>query len=225
MFDSSFGLHFSLLFFRRSPRSGLSRRQLVRTDAASSGGRVSGDGAGSQAGTTCSGTSTGTTRYNREQHIIYTTRDAVQQHTIAWTNSEKSRRPARVEREVASCATRLTHFLSLDFVCVLCVCTPADTGAGAEPFTSAPAPASYGAVTSSIGGKSSGSTLSQSQIAPDDDIGHLSIHRPDGDWTLSHPIWRESYLADVHFTHLPPTCIRDKLALWTIKAIRFNFDW
>jgi len=56
-------------------------------------------------------------------------------------------------------------------------------------------------------------------------ISEPSIKRPDRDWTLMHPLWHGEYVNRVTYTHLPPQEFVDKLALNTIKLIRFNFDW
>jgi hypothetical protein len=52
-----------------------------------------------------------------------------------------------------------------------------------------------------------------------------SIKRTDEDWTLIHPLWKDTYVNRVSYTHMPPNSLSDKLAMWTIQAIRFNFDW
>ncbi|KAL6048841.1 inducible alternative oxidase 2 [Balamuthia mandrillaris] len=44
-------------------------------------------------------------------------------------------------------------------------------------------------------------------------------------YTLPHPIWDEEYLRAVEITHKEPECLTDRLALWTIRLMRFNFDW
>ncbi|KAL0486698.1 alternative mitochondrial oxidase [Acrasis kona] len=45
------------------------------------------------------------------------------------------------------------------------------------------------------------------------------------DYNLPHPLWNESYIWNVAHQHKPPTTLIDKLALYTIRTIRFNFDW
>eukprot|EP00743_Colponemidia_sp_Colp-15_P003014 GILK01003259.1.p2 GENE.GILK01003259.1~~GILK01003259.1.p2 ORF type:complete len:328 (+),score=37.35 GILK01003259.1:2074-3057(+) len=45
------------------------------------------------------------------------------------------------------------------------------------------------------------------------------------DYNLPHPIWHGEYVYRVKPTHRPPEDLIDKLALATIRATRFNFDW
>ncbi|PRP89567.1 alternative oxidase, mitochondrial-like [Planoprotostelium fungivorum] len=44
-------------------------------------------------------------------------------------------------------------------------------------------------------------------------------------YNLPHPLWRNEYIWRVKVTHKPTEGLSDRLALLTIKAIRFNFDW
>jgi hypothetical protein len=105
--------------------------------------------------------------------------------------------------------TRFVLFSSILFVIVFA----ADTGVGASPVIPEPeALRAAGTIEVSIDGEASPMSVP-------------SIHRADKDWTLMHPIWKHEYVNQVHYTHLPPQSLADKLALYTIKAIRFNFDW
>ncbi|KAL0481654.1 alternative oxidase, mitochondrial [Acrasis kona] len=45
------------------------------------------------------------------------------------------------------------------------------------------------------------------------------------DYNLPHPLWNHDYVWNVQHQHTPPANLTDKLALWTIRTIRFNFDW
>jgi len=45
------------------------------------------------------------------------------------------------------------------------------------------------------------------------------------DYLLPHPIWKGHYVEKIKSTHRLPETFSDQLALYTIKAIRFNFDW
>ena len=96
--------------------------------------------------------------------------------------------------------------------CVLCLWRVADSGAGSHLVKPSVVP---GTVNVLIGG----------EAAPEQQISQPSIARPDGDWTLMHPLWKDNYVHQVTYTHLPPVAFVDKLALWTIRLIRFNFDW
>lgn len=40
-----------------------------------------------------------------------------------------------------------------------------------------------------------------------------------------HPLWKDTYVNQVAYTHLPPQTTVDSMAFWTIRLIRFNFDW
>jgi len=58
----------------------------------------------------------------------------------------------------------------------------------------------------------------------------LKISRPSqetgGDYLLPHPIWEGEYVNKVEVDkHHPPADFVDKSALYTIKTLRFNFDW
>jgi hypothetical protein len=57
-------------------------------------------------------------------------------------------------------------------------------------------------------------------------VSEPSIQRKNkDDWSLMHPLWKNEYVNRVAYTHLPPKDFIDSLALNTIRAIRFNFDW
>lgn len=45
------------------------------------------------------------------------------------------------------------------------------------------------------------------------------------DYLLPHPLWTYSQLLSVHPVHRPPESNLDSLAYWTIRTMRFNFDW
>eukprot|EP00742_Colponemidia_sp_Colp-10_P000883 GILJ01000959.1.p1 GENE.GILJ01000959.1~~GILJ01000959.1.p1 ORF type:complete len:337 (+),score=48.11 GILJ01000959.1:50-1012(+) len=45
------------------------------------------------------------------------------------------------------------------------------------------------------------------------------------DYNLPHPIWHNEYVYRVETTFRPPEDFVDKMALNTIRAMRFNFDW
>lgn len=89
----------------------------------------------------------------------------------------------------------------------------ADTGLGATPIvgevTSPP-----GTIDVTIGGERG----YEEGAVP-------SLNRKDNDWTMSHPIWKGESAMKVRYTHMPPKDNLDLLAMWTIKTIRFNFDW
>lgn len=89
----------------------------------------------------------------------------------------------------------------------------ADTGAGAEPFLGGVVPPP-GSIDVTIGGERG----YEEGATP-------SVPRSDGDWTMSHPIWKGESADKVRYTHMPPKDFVDNLALWTIRTIRFNFDW
>jgi len=44
-------------------------------------------------------------------------------------------------------------------------------------------------------------------------------------YTLPHPIWQNEYVDAVEINHTPPENLTDKLALYTVRLMRFNFDW
>jgi len=95
----------------------------------------------------------------------------------------------------------------------------ADTGVGAQMVVpSVDALRAAGTIDVTIDGQSAEASISDSVSSP-------SINRPDKDWTLMHPIWKNEYVHRVTYTHLPPQDFVDRLALNTIRAIRFNFDW
>lgn len=88
---------------------------------------------------------------------------------------------------------------------------------GSQPLSSAAPPP--GTIDVTIGGESSSATEA------DYNRGAVpSVKRDDKDWTLSHPIWHGESVRLVRYTHFPPPDTTSKLALWTIRAIRFNFD-
>jgi hypothetical protein len=39
------------------------------------------------------------------------------------------------------------------------------------------------------------------------------------------PLWSNEYIDDVRITHLEPERVVDRLAMWTVRVMRFNFDW
>jgi hypothetical protein len=45
------------------------------------------------------------------------------------------------------------------------------------------------------------------------------------DYNLPHPIWNKEFVWRVDNLHRHPSDLVDRLALWTIRAMRFNFDW
>jgi len=45
------------------------------------------------------------------------------------------------------------------------------------------------------------------------------------DYNLPHPIWHNEYVYRLKSTHIPPSEFVDTLALMTVRAMRFNFDW
>jgi len=47
---------------------------------------------------------------------------------------------------------------------------------------------------------------------------------PMPDYTLAHPIWTDEEIHGVEITHRPPTTTRDRLAYWTVWALRTGFD-
>lgn len=49
--------------------------------------------------------------------------------------------------------------------------------------------------------------------------------QPETSYLMPHPHWQDEYLKQIFYTHRPPQDRLDKLALATIRAIRFNFDW
>lgn len=102
----------------------------------------------------------------------------------------------------------------------------ADSGVSA-PVVRPAAPA--GTINVTIGGESAPSepTTAHRHLTIEEHETHAvpSLDRPDKDWTLLHPLWKDTYVGQVTYTHLPPQTLIDKLALWTIKTIRFNFDW
>eukprot|EP01113_Clastostelium_recurvatum_P001961 TRINITY_DN1080_c0_g1_i2.p2 TRINITY_DN1080_c0_g1~~TRINITY_DN1080_c0_g1_i2.p2 ORF type:complete len:353 (-),score=82.18 TRINITY_DN1080_c0_g1_i2:1320-2378(-) len=65
---------------------------------------------------------------------------------------------------------------------------------------------------------------SLSPKAPEKIYGIPSIDTS-GDYNLPHPIWHADYVESVEQTHVAPKDFVDRAALWTIQAIRFNFDW
>jgi hypothetical protein len=102
----------------------------------------------------------------------------------------------------------------------------ADTGAGSAPVLNPKINAATINVT--IGGESAPKETAQHRhLTPEEHAQRAtpSVHRTDKDWTLTHAIWKSDYIGQVKYTHLPPQNNTDKLALWTIKTIRFNFDW
>jgi len=56
-------------------------------------------------------------------------------------------------------------------------------------------------------------------------LGIPSVKYNENDYNLPHPIWANEYIYRVKNTHVNPRNLIDKLALWTISAMRFNFDW
>ena len=97
----------------------------------------------------------------------------------------------------------------------------ADSGIGSSPITDKPPPVP-GTLDVTIGGERGPKLLTVEEHEMHADP---SIKRHDKDWTLSHPLWKDTYVGQVAYTHLPPQNFIDKLALATIKTIRFNFDW
>jgi len=45
------------------------------------------------------------------------------------------------------------------------------------------------------------------------------------DYTLPHPIWQGEFVDAVEITHKPPTTLAEKAAYYSVKLMRFNFDW
>jgi len=53
-----------------------------------------------------------------------------------------------------------------------------------------------------------------------------SVSEQEGrDYMLPHPIWKSEYIDQVEITHKKPTDWVDALALYTVRTVRFNFDW
>lgn len=55
--------------------------------------------------------------------------------------------------------------------------------------------------------------------------GMPSVKYTDNDYNMAHPIWANEYIYRIKNTHLKPKNFIDSLALNTIRAMRFNFDW
>jgi len=56
-------------------------------------------------------------------------------------------------------------------------------------------------------------------------FGSTSVKYSDDDYNMAHPIWANEYIYRVKTTHKQPKGIVDTLALATVTAMRFNFDW
>jgi len=100
---------------------------------------------------------------------------------------------------------------------VLACARSADTGASEMVHPTREALRAAGTIDVTIDGQASETSFSVSEP---------SIQRKHkDDWSLMHPLWKNEYVNRVAYTHLPPKDFIDSLALNTIRAIRFNFDW
>jgi hypothetical protein len=139
-----------------------------------------------------------------------------------------------------TCSARITlRFCYLSSL-HLFVSSSADSGRGSA-YSSKSLPPVAGTVEVTIGGQSSPASTSSAPTAARTTMQASGIYtdshavgysasapsnpRGDSDWTMSHPIWAGEYIGRVKYTHLPPVTLADKLAAFTIKMIRFNFDW
>lgn len=62
-------------------------------------------------------------------------------------------------------------------------------------------------------------------VSIDGAVYNVAPRDPNHAWTLPHAQWNDIYVQQVKYTHFVNKDWMDTLALYTIKTIRFNFDW